>query len=341
MQIPLIENSIIRKGVISLAENIIKPKKSNSKINKNYYGYIFTAPFIIVFLLFSFYPLIYTFYLSFTNMTMMSKTYKIIGFENFNKLFQDRYFVQSFINTWKIWLLNFIPQIGIAMLLAVWLTSIRLKIKFVGYWRTIFYLPNILMPATISVLFFNFFSFYGPVNQIGVRIGLFKDAIDFFRNSGYTVSIVAFIQWWMWFGSTLIIIMAGMTSISQSFYESAMVDGANAWNMFTKITLPLLRPVLVYILVTSLVGGMQMFDIPYMLTDGRGSPNGSIMTMNILMYMKFSSNKGHIGAAASVGVMIFIITCISAVLIIKLLSEKKDRKTDIKGKGGRGHELQY
>ncbi|SKB00729.1 carbohydrate ABC transporter membrane protein 1, CUT1 family [Caloramator quimbayensis] len=334
MQIPQLEIIILGKGVIALSENVVKAKRKNSKINKNYYGYLFTAPFIIVFLLFSFYPLIYTFYLSFTNMTMMSKTYKLVGFENFAKLFQDKFFVQSLINTWKIWLLNFIPQIGIAMLLAVWLTSSRLKIKFVGYWRTIFYLPNILMPATIAVLFFNFFSFYGPVNQVGVRLGIFKDAIDFFRNSGWTVSIVAFIQWWMWFGSTLIIIMAGMTSISQSFYESAMVDGANSWDMFRKITLPLLKPVLVYILVTSLVGGMQMFDIPYMLTDGRGSPNGSIMTMNILMYMKFSSNKGHIGAAASVGVMIFIITCLSALLIIKLLSDKTDRKTNIKGKRG-------
>jgi multiple sugar transport system permease protein len=78
-------------------------------------------------------------------------------------------------------------------------------------------------------------------------------------------------------------------------------------------------------MVTSLVGGMQMFDIPYMLTDGRGSPNGSIMTMNVLMYMKFSSNKGHIGAASSVGVMIFIITCIAALLVLKALREREHK----------------
>lgn len=320
-------------------EQVLK-KKKHSRINKNYYGYIFTAPFIIGFLLFSLYPLVYTFYLSLTDMTLMSKSYKFIGLANFKKLFEDRFFIQSFLNTWKIWLINFIPQLGIAMLLAVWFTSTRLKIRFVGFWRTIFYLPNILMPATIAVLFFNLFSYYGPVNQIGVRIGLFKDAIDFFRSSTWTVGIVAFIQWWMWFGTTLIIIMAGMTSISPSFYESAMVDGANSWQMFTKITLPLLRPVLVYILVTSLVGGMQMFDIPYMLTDGRGSPNGSIMTMNILMYMKFSSNKGHIGAAASVGVMIFLVTCISALIIIKLLKEKESKR-EIKSinRGVKGYEL--
>lgn len=306
-----------------------KANKKSSKLNKNFYGYLFTAPFIIIFLLFSFYPLIYTFYLSITNSTLMRKSYEIVGLGNFIELFKDKFFLQAVCNTWKIWLLNFIPQIGIAMLLAVWFTSNRLKIKFVGFWRTIYYLPNLLMPATIAVLFFNLFSFYGPVNQLFVPAGIFKDQVNFFTNDSWTQGIVVFIQWWMWFGSTLIILMAGMTSISPSYYEAAMIDGASTFKMFTKITLPLLKPVLVYVMVTSLVGGMQMFDIPYMLTDGRGSPNGSIMTMNVLMYMKFSSNKGHIGAAASVGVMIFIITCIAATLVIKLLrndDEKPNKK---------------
>jgi multiple sugar transport system permease protein len=258
-------------------------------------------------------------------MTLMSRSYEVIGLENFTKLFSDKYFYQALGNTWKLWLLNFIPQIGIAMLLAVWFTNNRLKIKFTGVWRAVFYLPNLLMPATIAVMFFSFFSLYGPVNQFTVRAGIINDAIDFFRSNGWAQTILVFVQWWMWFGSTLIILMAGMTSISPTYYEAAMVDGASAWNMFTRITLPLLKPVLVYTMVTSLVGGMQMFDIPYMLTDGRGSPNGSIMTMNVLMYMKFASNKGHIGAASSVGVMIFIITCIAALLVIKALSEREHK----------------
>ena len=302
----------------------VTSKRHKGRINKNIYGYLFTAPFIIGFLLFSLYPLIYTFYLSITDMTLMSKAYKVVGLKNFEVLFKDKFFWQALRNTWKIWLLNFTPQIGIAMLLSVWFTNNRLKIKNVGVWRVIYYLPNLLMPATIAVLFFNLFSFYGPVNQFAVRSGIIEKAFEFFRSEGWSQTLVVFIQWWMWFGSTLIVLMAGMTSISPTYYESASVDGASAWQQFTRITLPLLKPVLVYTLVTSLVGGMQMFDIPYMITDGRGSPNGSIMTMNILMYMKFSSNKGHIGAAATVGVMIFIITSIAALIIVKLL---KDRNT--------------
>jgi multiple sugar transport system permease protein len=322
--------------------NAESTKKRSGKLNKNYYGYIFTAPFIIGFLLFSLYPLVYTFYLSFTNMTLMSRSFKLVGFDNFIKLFSDKFFLQSLVNTWVLWLSNFIPQIGIAMLLAVWFTSIRLKLRYVGIWRAFYYLPNLLMPATIAVLFFNFFSLYGPINQITVRAGVMNDAIDFFRSSGWTKSILVYVQWWMWFGSTLIILMAGMTSISPTLYEAAMVDGASSGQMFTNITLPLLKPVLIYTLVTSLVGGMQMFDIPYMLTDGRGSPNGAIMTMNVLMYMKFSSNKGHIGAAATVGVMIFIITCVVSMLIFRLLREKdgvREERSVKRLKGGVEHEL--
>jgi cellobiose transport system permease protein len=310
------------KGAIALTQKVAKKRFLTGRLEKDFYGYVFTAPFIIGFLLFSLYPTLNTLYLSFTNTTLMSRTHKIVGLTNFLNLFKDKFFLQSLGNTWFIWLLNFIPQIGIAMLLAVWFTNIRLKIRFVGIYRALFYLPNLLMPATIAVLFFNFFSLYGPINQIGVRMGLYAGAVDFFRSEGWTRLLVIFIQWWMWFGSTIIVLMAGMSAISPSYYESAMVDGASSRQMFSRITLPLLKPVLIYTLVTSLVGGMQMFDIPYMITDGRGSPNGSIMTMNVLMYMKFSSNKGHIGAASAVGVMIFIITCIAALGIFKALKEK-------------------
>lgn len=297
--------------------------KSKNKINKNYYGYIFTLPFIVIFLAFNLYPLLYTFYLSLTDTTLMNSSYHFVGLANFQQLFSDNYFLKSAINTWKIWLMNFIPQLTIAMLLAIWFVNNRLKIKFIGLWRTIYYLPNILMPVAIAALFYNFFSLYGPVNQIAVRTGILEEAYNFFRNPFWTQFIVAFIQWWMWYGVTIIFLMAGLSSISPSYYESALVDGANSWQMFTKITLPLLKPVLIYVLVTSLSGGMQMFDIPYLLTDGTGAPDGAIRTMSVLMYMKFSSGDGYIGAAASVGVMIFLITAVAAFIIINLLKERK------------------
>ncbi|HRV93940.1 MAG TPA: sugar ABC transporter permease [Anaerolineae bacterium] len=293
------------------------------KFKRDHYGYIFIAPFIIAFLIFGLYPVYNTFYLSFTDTTLLGGDANFVGLTNFTRLFADNVFMKAVKNTWIIWILNFIPQIGIAMLLAVWFTSLRLRLKGVGVWRALFFLPNLLMPAAIAALFFSLFSFYGPVNQFLVRAGILPEAMQFLQNQTIARGLVIFIQWWMWFGATIILLMAGMTAIPTALYESAMIDGANERQMLWRITIPLLKPILIFVFVTSLVGGMQIFDIPYLLTDGRGSPAGSIMTNNILMYLKFSSSKGHIGAASAVGVLVFIMTCICAFGIFYFLREKK------------------
>ncbi len=285
-------------------------------------AFLFLAPFVIGFLAFSLYPIYNTFALSFTDTTLMAKTAHFVGIDNFKRLFADEVFLRAVGNTWLIWMANFIPQIGIALLLSVLFTSLRLKIKAIGVWRAIFFLPNLLMPAAVAALFNALFAYYGPVNQFMVRAGILPEAMRFLENITVTRGLVAFIQWWTWFGQTIIIVMAGMTSIPVPLYEAAMVDGANAWQMFTRITMPLLKPILIYIFVTSLVGGMQMFDIPFLLTDGRGSPQSAIQTNNILMYMKFASSKGHIGAASSVGVMVFIMTCVCALGIFYFLRDR-------------------
>lgn len=295
----------------------------SSKGIKNYYGYLFVAPFIIGFLIFGLYPVYNTISLSFTNTTLMKADADFVGLANFKRLFADSTFLTAVKNTWALWLMNFIPQIGMALLLSVWFTDTRLKIRGGGIWRMLFYMPNLLMASAIAALFFSLFSFYGPVNQFLVRADLLPEAMDFLRNPDVTRGLVVFIQWWMWFGQTTILIMAGMTSISVSLFEAARMDGANGLQMFRYITMPLLKPVLIYVLVTSLVGGMQMFDIPMLLTDGRGSPANSILTNNILMYMKFRSSQGHIGAASSVGVMVFLMTSFVALLIFYVLREKK------------------
>lgn len=306
--------------------------RSNNMGTKNYYGYFFIAPFVIAFLIFGIYPVVNTVWLSFTDTKLMSAEVNYVELDNFKRLFADDFFMKAVRNTWMIWICNFIPQIGMAMLLAIWFTNQRLKIKGVGIWRSLFFLPNLLMPATIAALFFSILSFYGPANQLLVRAGVISEAMEFLQSPLITRGVVVFIQWWMWFGQTTIILMAGMTAISPTLYEVASVEGATPIQMFTHITLPLLKPILAYIFVTSLIGGMQMFDIPYLLTDGRGSPSRSIMTSNVLMYSKFSSSKGHIGAAAAVGVLIFIMTSICSLGIFYFLREKDYTKSKRKSK---------
>ncbi len=296
-----------------------------AKFRRNYFGVLFLIPFIVAFLLFGLFPVYNTIALSFTNTTLMTSNAEFIGLKNFERLFADGVFLNAIGNTWLLWILNFIPQIGIAMLLSVWFTNARLRIKAVGVWRALFFLPNLLMPAAVASLFFSLFSYFGPMNQFLVQNGFLPEAMHFLQSKEIARGLVIFIQWWMWFGNTIIILMAGMTSIPLALYEAAMVDGATATQMFRHITLPLLKPILIYIFVTSLVGGMQMFDIPYLLTDGRGAPASSILTNNMLMYLKFSSSQGHIGAASSVGVMIFLMTSVCSLGIFYFLRDKDSK----------------
>ena len=150
----------------------------NLSNRKKYYGYFFIAPFVIGFLLFGLYPVINTLALSFTNTTLMVRQGDFIGLDNFKRLFADNFFLTAVGNTWLIWLMNFIPQIGIAMLLSVWFTSPRLRLKGVGTWRALFYLPNLLMPAAIAGLYQSLFDYYGPVNQFLVRADILPQAIN-------------------------------------------------------------------------------------------------------------------------------------------------------------------
>ena len=310
---------------------------------QNKWGLIFVLPFVIIFLLFTVYPIVNTVYLSFTDSTLMTREHEVVGWKNFEQMLDihkvkkmqekgeltfkegfatiwDSSFMKAMKNTWVLWIWNFIPQIGIALMLSAWFTNQRLKIKGVGVWRAIYYMPNLLMPTTIAALFFTFFDFHGPVNQVLVPTFL-AEAEHFMLKEHLVRGMVIFIQWWMWFGQTTILVMAGMTSISPSLFEAARVDGASGPQIFWRITLPLLRPIMVYIMVTSLVGGMQMFDIPFILGNGKGDPGKSILTNNVLMYIKFSSSKGHIGAASAVAMGIFLVTTFVGMLVFYLLKD--------------------
>jgi multiple sugar transport system permease protein len=288
------------------------------------YGYLFVAPLVIGTLAFILYPIFNMIWLSFRNTQLLTGRNDFVGISNYTRLLGDANVRDSIFITWKIWLWNFIPQLASALVLSVWFTSLRLKVRGVGVWRAIFYLPNLLMPATIAVMCAELLGYAGPINQILVRSGLIETAINFARSPTYMQGTVAFVQWWMWFGHTVIIIMAGLSSISPSLYESAYVDGASGPRIFFKITLPLLKPIMLYILVTSLVGGMQMFDVPFVMTDGRGAPMGSLATMNIRMMNFYESQGRPVGYAAAMGMIIFIITVSVSVVINLLLRKRND-----------------
>lgn len=290
--------------------------------NRN--GYYYIAPFVIVFLTFSIYPIILTFYYSLTNYTGMGglKNADFVLFDNYKRLFTDSFFYEAFGNTLKIWGLNFFVQITIALGLALLFTNIRLKMKGVGLFRALFYLPNIITVASVALLFNILLDWnHGALNQMLLSLGFIDAPINWLNNPAYAQASVALIGAWMWFGSSFIILMAGISGISKEYYEAALIDGANWWQTFVKVTLPLLKPILLYVLITSIIGGLQIFDLPMLLTDTRGAPDGALNTMVLYLYNQ-AFKYNNFGYAAAIAYGLFFITVIFSAITFRTMYRK-------------------
>jgi multiple sugar transport system permease protein len=234
---------------------------------------------------------------------------------------QHDLFTKSFKNTLILWIGNFIPQILLSLSLAVWFTDAKLKIPGKGFFKVVMYMPNIITAASVAVLFLSLCSEskYGALNQILHSMGIVKD-IDSTNSSDFVkfVSgkweprfVVMFIQTWMWFGNTMIMLMSGIMGINPSLFEAASIDGASSGQVFRKITLPLLSPIMVYTLVTSMIGGLQMFDIPYLYHKGANDINQDLRTVAVYIYERFhiSGTKGYsYGYSGAASVVLFIVT---------------------------------
>ncbi|MBO5621915.1 MAG: sugar ABC transporter permease [Butyrivibrio sp.] len=283
------------------------------------YGYLFILPFFIVYIFFQIYPLCYTFYLS--TQSNGKTTTEFVGLSNFKTLlfgggFAAKAAHDSFVrvlgNTFILWVGNFIPQIIISLLLAAWFTDAYLKIKGKGFYKIVMYMPNIITAASVAALFVMLFSDsqLGAVNSI-IAKGDPTKTIPFVGGLNNEPRImIMIIQTWMWFGNTTIMLMSGIMGINPSLFEAANIDGASPNQQFFRITIPLLRPILLYTVVTSMIGGLQMFDIPYLYKNGT-VVNKTTETIACYIYSNFHSTAApNYGYSAGASVILFFITAI-------------------------------
>ncbi|MBQ7158295.1 MAG: sugar ABC transporter permease [Treponema sp.] len=296
--------------------------KKRKGFNFNHWGYFFIAPFFIVFVVFSLIPLISTFVNSlFENYRIGLTTVgpKFIGLANFKAVFSSD-ILRYIKNTFFIWMAGFIPQIIVSLVLSVWFTSIELRLKAQQFFKTVIYLPNLIMASAFAMLFFTLFSDNGPVNSILLRVGLVEESQRFLSSAGWTRGLIATMNFLMWYGNTTILLMAGIMGIDETIYEAAKIDGANPLQVFFRITMPMLMPIFVYVLITSLIGGIQMFDVPQILTNGEGNPNRTSMTL--IMYLnKHLTNKNY-GMAGAVSVITFALTSVFSFTVYSMTMKK-------------------
>lgn len=293
------------------------------------WGYLFIAPFFIAFAVFQLIPLFSTVYYSFfehyrSGLKIIGPNF--VGLENYARLFSAD-LPKYFGNTMLMWLIGFMPQIVISLMLAAWFTDVRLKLRCQAFFKTVIYMPNLIMASAFSMLFFTLFSDNGPVNAALMSMGVTQEPFRFLSSVAGTRGLVGLMNFLMWFGNTTILLMSGIMGIDVSLFEAAEIDGCTSRQTFWRVTLPLLKPILVYVLVTSLIGGLQMFDVPQVLTDGKGTPNRCATTL--IMYLNNHMFSKNLGMAGAVSTVLFLVCGVLCVVIMRTMSD------DVR-KGGRG-----
>ncbi|MCL6442391.1 MAG: sugar ABC transporter permease [Alicyclobacillus sp.] len=278
---------------------------------RNRYGYAFIVPYFIVFLIFGLYPILYSLEISFTHDDGFNPP-TWVGLQNYTRLLHDQYFYQSIVHTLTIWIISIIPQITLALVLAIILNDKVIRGR--RFFQAVFYLPNIVTPVTIGVMASLMFDYQtGFVNKLLLALHLVRSPIYWLGHPFLSQLIVGLIMCWQWFGYNMLIFIAGLQSIPYEVYEAAQMDGASRFRTSVHITLPLLRPVVLFTAITSIIGGMQIFDVPMMLHAVGDATQTMVKYLYQTGFVRFDY-----GYAAAMAYGIFVLIVVFSVLSIVL-----------------------
>jgi ABC-type sugar transport system permease subunit len=276
---------------------------------RNAWAYAFISPFYLLYAVFGMFPLLYGLWLSLQKWDGISPM-QWAGAANYVKLLTDDIWWKAIYNTIWLFFAATVPQLIIALLLAVIINTRYISGK--DFFRAAFFAPNVASAVAVSLIFGSLFGTrYGMLNYGLSLIGL--GPVDWLGSAAWLKPSIALVTIWQWTGYSMIIFLAGLQSINQELYEAARVDGARTRDVFWHITLPLLRPVIVFQVILSIIGAMQNFDIPVMLAGGTQSsaPGGtdrSGLTAAVLIYWTaFKYTNFGYAAAMSFGLFMLII----------------------------------
>lgn len=291
------------------------------------WGYIFLIPFVVIYCIFNLWPLLQTFGYSFLDYVISQGSVSSIrgggadtvqnngfcGLKNYiDVMSSGGIFTVSFWNTIVLWLVGFIPQIIISLLFASWFTDIRLKLKAQTFFKTVMYMPNVIMASALSLLFYTLCTKGGALDTL-------FGGPELLNKIWGARGVVGFINFLMWYGNTTILLMAAMMGIDTSLYEAAQIDGANPSQVFWQITMPLIKPILAYVVVTSMIGGLQMYDVPYIIGGTAGNPNQVLKTL--VSQIQLGKNSS-VGAVSALSVLVFIVSAILGFLTLKMMDDQ-------------------
>lgn len=304
------------KDLAILSQKKFHAMNSHSKIGFSVTPYLFVFPYLIIMLTFTFYPFIEGIRLSLLDISGFSEG-EFIGLQNFKDVLQDEIFFKSLWHTVQYMVFSLVIQIPIAFLVAILLNRAPKYLRTML--RAAFFVPVIISGTVAAIIFGNLFNKdFGVVNWLFGLIGL-PNNIGWTTQSQYAMPVIMIIGFWLYLGFHTIYLLSGLQTIDSSIYESAMIDGASWWRQQISITLPLMRPFLTFALITSAIGSMQLFDLPFVLFVGGGEAmNYAPSTLMTYVYI-YAFKKFFIGQAAAAGWIIFIMVMGITAIQLKLL----------------------
>jgi cellobiose transport system permease protein len=277
--------------------------------------YLYISPFFVLFGIFGLFPLGYTAWVALTDRTLLGAQTHFIGLENFTNLIHDSYFWNAVENTFGIWLIATVPQ----LLLALWLAHLlNTKLRARTFFRMSILLPQVTSLVAVALIFTQLFSRdYGLVNY---GIGAFGvHHIDWEAGRLSSWIALSVMVTWRWTGYNALIYLAAMQGIPEELYEAAAIDGASGWKQFRHVTVPMLRPTIIFTVIVSTIGGLQLFTEPYLFEPlKQGATGGSArqyQTVVMYLYEKaFAGTQFDFGYAAAIGWALFLLIAVFALV---------------------------
>jgi len=289
----------------------------SNKLRNNAIGWSFVLFAAILIVLFYFYPMVQAFKLSFKS--GMGNNLEFVGLDNYTRLFKDPTFIAALKNTF-IYLIVQVPiMIVLALILSVLLNDPKLKFK--GFFRTAIFLPAVTSLVAYSIIFKYLFGMDGIINQFLMGVSLISKPIPWLTDPLLAKITIIIAITWRWTGYNMIFYLSGLQNVDQSIYEAAKIDGANAFQMFTKITIPVLKPIILFTSITSTIGTLQIFDEIMNIT--KGGPGNSTVSISQYIYNLSFKYSPDFGYAAAVSFVIVILIVIFSSLQFKAAGDRK------------------
>ena len=287
--------------------------------------YLYIAPFFVLFAVTGLFPLLYTGWVALHDWDLVMGQGEFVGMANFVDVLTGRAFWRAFANTVSIFVLSSVPQIAAALLIA---TLLDRNLRAKTLWRMGVLLPYVVAPVAVALIFSNLFADrFGLINALLETVGL--EPVRWHSDRWASHVAIATMVNFRWTGYNALILLAAMQAVPRDLYEQAAIDGANAWRQFWSVTVPMLRPTIIFVIITSTIGGLQIFDEPKMYDAyGRGGADQQWQTLTIYLY-ELGWTRADFGMASAVAWLLFLIIVgfgIVNYLITRRISTEGGRK---------------